>query len=181
MKKLTTYDMGLISLFTALMVVGAFLRIPLPIVPLTFQAQFAILAGLMLGAKRGSISVGLYIFIGLIGLPVFSQGGGISYIFFPTFGYIIGFFVAAVVVGYLADKISDWHFKTVYAISLVGMAIIFAFGMIYFYFMKTLYFNESLDVSKFMMSFLMVPLGPGLLKTAVFTIIAQRIKPLVSK
>ncbi len=177
MSNTKTQDIVLVGLFTTLMIVGAFLRIPLPVVPLTFQAQFAIISGLLLGYKRGGMAVLIYIIMGLIGLPVFSQGGGIGYIFYPTFGYIIGFLISAVVCGYLAEKVENWSFVKIYGVSIVGMAIIFAMGMLYFYFMKTLYLDEDIEIKGFVESFLLIPLIPGLLKTAVFTLVALRIKP----
>ena len=52
---------------------------------------FTALAGLLLGSRKGMISVVAYMLLGLAGLPIFSEGGGIWYIFKPSFGYIIGF------------------------------------------------------------------------------------------
>lgn len=75
------------ALFTALIAVGAFIKIPIPVVPFTLQYLFTMLAGILLG----SLSVLAYMILGLIGLPIFSEGGGIGYVFKPSFGYIIGF------------------------------------------------------------------------------------------
>ena len=79
------------SLFTALIAAGAFIKIPVPVVPFTLQYLFTMLAGLLLGSKRGTISVVAYMLLGLAGLPIFSEGGGLWYVFKPSFGYIIGF------------------------------------------------------------------------------------------
>ena len=81
MNKLSTKSLILCSLFAALIAVGAFIKIPIPVVPFTLQVLFTTLAGLLLGPKLGAISVGIYLLIGLIGIPVFTQGGGPSYIF----------------------------------------------------------------------------------------------------
>lgn len=99
-------DMVLSSLFAALMVLGAYVSISLPGgVPITFQLFFAMLAGGVIGSKRASIAMLLYIFMGLVGLPVFSEGAsGIGVIFKPTFGYIIGFVICAYVVGFIVEK-----------------------------------------------------------------------------
>ena len=86
-----TRSMVYCALFTALIAVGAFIRIPVPVVPFTLQYLFTMLAGLLLGAKRGAGSVTVYMLLGLAGLPIFTEGGGISYLFKPSFGYIIGF------------------------------------------------------------------------------------------
>lgn len=88
--KNTIKSMALISLFAALTTVGAYLKVPVPVVPFTFQV-FVSISGILLGPKNGAFAQLLYAILGLIGIPVFTQGGGISYIFNPTFGYIIGF------------------------------------------------------------------------------------------
>ena len=64
------------SLFTALIAVGAFIKIPIPVVPFTLQFFFTTLAGLLLGSKMGAVSVIAYMVLGLVGLPIFSEGGG---------------------------------------------------------------------------------------------------------
>ena len=71
------------SLFTALIAAGAFIKIPVPVVPFTLQYLFTMLAGLLLGSKRGTISVVAYMLLGLAGLPIFSEGGGLWYVFKP--------------------------------------------------------------------------------------------------
>ena len=60
------------SLFVALIVVGAFIKIPVPVVPFTLQLLFTMMAGLLLGGKLGAVSVGVYILMGLLGLPIFA-------------------------------------------------------------------------------------------------------------
>ena len=79
------------SLFTALIAVGAFIKIPVPVVPFTLQYLFTMLAGLLLGSRKGTLSVVAYMLLGLAGLPIFSEGGGFWYVLKPSFGYIIGF------------------------------------------------------------------------------------------
>ena len=65
------------GLFTALIAVGAFIKIPIPVVPFTLQYLFTMLAGLLLGSRLGTLSVLSYMLLGLAGLPIFSEGGGI--------------------------------------------------------------------------------------------------------
>ena len=96
--------MILCALFAALIAVGAFIKIPVPVVPFTLQYLFTMLSGLMLGSKWGLAAVGIYIALGLAGLPVFAQGGGIGYVLQPSFGYIIGFALGAFVTGLIAQK-----------------------------------------------------------------------------
>ena len=112
MKTNKTKDLMMCSLFVALIVVGAFIKIPIPVVPFTLQLLFTMMAGLLLGGKLGAASVGIYILMGLLGLPVFAEGGGFSYVLKPSFGYIIGFAVASYVTGIIANKIPNPNYKS---------------------------------------------------------------------
>ena len=78
-------EMVLCALFVALIAAGAFIKIPVPVVPFTLQYLFTMLAGLLLGGRWGLVSVGVYIILGLAGLPGFAQRGGIGYLFQPRF------------------------------------------------------------------------------------------------
>ena len=104
MKHMKTKDLVLCAMFVALIAVGAFIKVPVPVVPFTLQFLFTMLAGLLLGPVNGALAVVVYIVLGLVGLPIFTQGGGPGYIFQPSFGYIIGFAVAAYVTGQIANE-----------------------------------------------------------------------------
>ena len=145
--KFTTRELVLIPLFTALMVVGAKLSIPFPAVPITFQLFFCVYAGLLLGARNGFISQLLYIAIGLIGLPVFTYGGGPQYVFNPTFGYIIGFALCSLILGVFVDRMKEIKFVKLLLVSLIGYFCIYIFGNIYFYLIKDLYVGEPIALS----------------------------------
>ena len=97
------------GMFTALMAVGAFIKIMLPIGPfmVTFSLQFlfALLAGFFLGARTGFLSVLSYLVIGLAGVPIFAHGGGPGYLAKPTFGFLIGFAAAAFLAGLILEKL----------------------------------------------------------------------------
>lgn len=97
-----TKNLVRMALLAALIAVGAFIRIPVPVCPFTLQFLFTMLAGLLLGSKYGALSVLVYLCVGLLGLPVFADGGGIGYVFQPTFGYLIGFCIASYVTGAIA-------------------------------------------------------------------------------
>ena len=102
-----TKSMIYCGLFTALIAAGAFIKIPVPVVPFTLQYLFTMLAGLFLGSRKGMISVVAYMLLGLAGLPIFSEGGGIWYIFKPSFGYIIGFCLGTYVTGLIAEPLPE--------------------------------------------------------------------------
>ena len=100
--KFLAADIAECALFVVLMVAATYVQIPFPLVPLTFQTVISVLAGLLLGWKNGAASMAVYCFMGLVGLPVFTAGGGIAYVLKPSFGYIIGFIAAAAVGGAIA-------------------------------------------------------------------------------
>lgn len=86
-----------VLIFILLTVLGAFVRIPLPFtpVPITLQTLFVLLSGALLGAGLGVTVQLSYIFLGIIGLPVFTgAASGLLYLFGPTGGYLIGFVLA---------------------------------------------------------------------------------------
>ena len=126
-------DAVFISLFAALTAVGAFIKIPIPHVPFTLQTLMVMFAGLLLGSRRGALSQVLYLSLGLIGLPIFAQGGGPAYILQPSFGFLIGFIAGAFVIGKVLEKSSALTLsRTVFALVL-GQAIIYLFGLSYLY------------------------------------------------
>ncbi len=105
MRQSKTLTMSRCALFTALVAISAYIQIPVPFMDyFTLQFFFVLLAGMILGKKQGAISVGLYVLIGLLGVPVFAAGGGIGYIFKPSFGYLLGFIVTSYAVGYTIKK-----------------------------------------------------------------------------
>jgi len=118
----------LCGLFSALIVVGAMIKVPLPGIPFTLQTLFVILAGLLLGPRGGLIAVLVYIFIGLAGLPVFSGGGGLMYVLKPSFGYIVGFALGAFVTGWLSEKNTNNSTLSMVIAALAGTAVIYARG-----------------------------------------------------
>ena len=111
-----TKDLVLCAMFVALIAVGAFIKVPVPVVPFTLQFLFTMLAGLLLGPVNGALAVVVYIVLGLVGLPIFTQGGGPGYIFQPSFGYIIGFAVAAYVTGRLWTPAGGKFHRTLYRV-----------------------------------------------------------------
>ena len=125
-------DISLMALFSALTAIGAFITIPIPPVPFTLQIFFAILAGALLGSKRGFISVGVYVLLGLCGLPVFTKGAGLSYIFQPTFGYLAGFILGAWVCGKVIELRKDYSFKTMLLGCFAGAGTDFAIGAVFY-------------------------------------------------
>lgn len=99
-------DLGLIAVFAALVAASALIA-AIPVgglgVPITLQTLAVMLTGLALGPGRAFAAVGLYVLLGLAGLPIFSGGrGGLGVLAAPSAGYIVGFVFAATAAGWLA-------------------------------------------------------------------------------
>lgn len=120
------------ALFTALIAIGAFIQIPVPFMDyFTLQFLFVILAGMILGSRDGTISVATYVLIGLIGIPIFAAGGGLQYIFRPSFGYLLGFIAAAFIAGYITNIINANKFYQYLIAAFGGFIVTYSIGIVY--------------------------------------------------
>ena len=166
----STKNLVLCALFAALTAVGAYIRIPTPLVPLTFQTLFVVLSGLVLGKKFGAISVCVYVIAGLTGLPVFT-GSALN----PTFGYILGFIPGAWLAGYIAEK-----FKPCFAVftlgALAGIAVIYAIGIPYYYLMSKYYLDNEIGARTLLIYFVLMPLPGDIFKSVLAGFTAKRLK-----
>jgi biotin transport system substrate-specific component len=116
------------SFFAALMVVGAYIRVPVGPVPIVLSSMFVLLAGLVLGPGWGTASVAVYLLLGFIGLPVFSSGGGPAYFAGPTGGYLVGYLAAAALAGALS-RIGHQRTAKDTAALVTGTVVIYAAGV----------------------------------------------------
>ncbi len=131
MQRGKTYDMVYIAFFTVLITVCSWISIPAAI-PFTLQTFGVFLAVSVLGGKRGTAAVSVYVLLGAIGVPVFSEfTGGIGIILGNTGGYIVGFIVAALAM-WLMEAV--WGGRSwVRALSMVlGLLLCYAFGTVWF-------------------------------------------------
>ena len=126
------------GMFAALMMIGANITAFVPFlvvggVPITLQTFFAILAGLILGSRRGALAMTVYMFIGLAGAPVFARfSGGFGSIISPTFGFIVSFILVAFIAGKIVEKNGKLHGYIIAA--LVGMVVNYVIGTNWMYF-----------------------------------------------
>lgn len=116
-----------ISAFAILTAISAQIAIPTKPVPFTLQTMLVLLSGAFLGSRNGAYGQMLYLFLGVIGLPVFAQVPdaplGFARIIGPTGGYLIAFPVAAFLVGYLIEKKNN-YFMVVLSMFLAEVVII---------------------------------------------------------
>jgi biotin transport system substrate-specific component len=104
--------------------------VPWTPVPYTLQTGAVLLVGTSLGAVRGSLSMVLYVLLGVAGLPVYSQAsGGVAHLLGATGGYLVAFILAAALVGRLAQDGWDRTPMRAAALMVVGTLVIYAFGV----------------------------------------------------
>ena len=129
-----TKTMILCSFFTALIAIGAFIRIPLPVTVFSLQFTFVLLSGMILGSKAGALSSLLYVVIGLLGFPIFTEGGGLGYVLKPTFGYLIAFIAASYIAGLTREKFGTKSVNKLIVGCILAMIVTYAIGTLYTYF-----------------------------------------------
>lgn len=161
------------SLFAALTAAGAYIQIPLPFspVPVTLQVFFVLLAGSMLKSKWGGLSMIVYTLLGIAGLPVFAGGSsGMGVILGPTGGYVIGFILAAYIIGKLSEKTekTDKSGILINAFNMsAGVLVIYACGFIQLMYVAEIGPGAALALG-------VIPFLPGeIVKTAVAAYIAS--------
>ena len=126
------------ALFLALMIVSAYLQITLPTpffsMHITMQLFTSIVCGFCLPASYSALCIGVYILIGLAGLPVFASGGGIQYLMKPTFGFILGFLFCSMACSYFRQRKNPTSQKEYFLIGLIGLFLFYLIGNVYYYF-----------------------------------------------
>lgn len=174
MRKIKVGDMVQSALFIALIVIGTYTKIPIYIVPFTLQFLFTNLTGLLLGSKRASLTIGIYILIGLIGFPVFTGGGGISYVIHPTFGYIVGFMVGGYLAGKIVEQAKEKTILRLFLAGCVNLTIVYLMGLIHYYWIAKI-FLTPVALPKIIWSGALIFLPVDLASCFIGAIIAQRI------
>jgi biotin transport system substrate-specific component len=160
------------ALFTAL---SAQMKIYLPNnpVPISGQTFAVLLTGAALGMRAGGASQGVYLLMGAIGLPVFTDGtSGLEVLFGPTSGYLFGFVIAAAIVGRLAEATADRRVRTAIPAFVAGSAVIYAFGVIGLMVTLDIGLGEAfaLGVVPFIIGDALKAVGAGLLLPAAWRV-----------
>ena len=125
-------DIVFTAMFVAIIAVCAQIQIPIGPVPFTLQTLGVFAAAGLLGWKRGTAAILVYVLLGLVGVPVFAGfSGGLSCIVGPTGGYIIGFIFTALIVGLMCDKLGRKLWVAIVS-KVIGLAVCYAFGTAWF-------------------------------------------------
>ncbi len=133
----TLREMVFTAIFAAIICIAAPISVPLPgMVPVSLGTFAIYLAAAVLGGKRGTAAVAVYILLGMVGLPVFTgMRGGVSVLFGATGGYIIGYIPLALLTGIFSDMKSKKHW-TMPVGMVAGTVVLYAFGTAWFMIMS---------------------------------------------
>lgn len=165
------------SLYAALMAgitaILAQMTIPLPLVPITGQTLAIGLCATILGSRYGTLAVALYVAMGAVGLPVFSEAkGGFSVLVGPTGGYIFGFIITAYITGLILEKSSFTLVPAVIA-NIIGMIITLTLGAVQLKFAADLTWNQALSGGVY--PFILVGIIKAFLASALGITIRKRL------
>ena len=119
-----------------LLVLSAKIKVDLYPVPMTLQPLAVLMIAMLCGRNISVAAISLYLFQGMIGLPVFAYGGGLLYLLGPTGGFLFGFLFASIIIGELADRgWGKYLFKSVIAM-LIGLLVIYTCGVLQLSFLE---------------------------------------------
>lgn len=167
--------MVLVGIFTALMCIGAFLRVPLPPVAVSLQSLVVLLSGLVLGPKLGPVVQVVYIALGLVGVPVFTEGGGIAYIFKPSFGYLLGFIPAAWIIGKTLPGAGGQGLGRFLTAAIGAHLVIYALGLPYLYVALNFFGGTAVPFTALAKTGFLIFLPGDIIKSIFFVAVARRI------
>ena len=174
-KKFTTLDMAYVGIFAAMIAVCSWISIPFTI-PVTLQTMAVCITAGLLGTKRGILTITVYLLIGFVGVPVFSNfSAGVGQLMGPTGGYLIGFIFTVLTVGaateFFGDKI--W----VYPLSMiVGIAVLYAFGTAWYIIIYNRANADAVTVSSALAMCVVPFIIPDLIKIALATFFCKALK-----
>jgi biotin transport system substrate-specific component len=115
---------------TAILAISAKINVPMLPVPMTMQTFAVLLIAMAYGWRLGAATIIAYLAEGALGLPVFAGGGGLAYMAGPTGGYLFGFVLSALIVGWLAER--GWrNIPSTFAANILGTVLIFGFGFLW--------------------------------------------------
>lgn len=183
-KRGRTLRLVLIAIFVALIAVGAFIKFPIGIVPVAMQCAMCVLCALMLGARDATITVAIYLVMGLIGIPIFTAGGGIMYVLKPTFGYLLGYLFAVPAGAILARGFHNTSRPKLWRMLLGAftvLAILYTFGVMYMYLLLNFYMGKAITLAAAWLTGAAVFLPTDGAWCVVGSLVAYKVVPLVFK
>lgn len=182
MKK-TSRGSVFVAMYAAIICVTGFISIPFGPIPLVLQNIVAISSGLIFGLPQGAAAVGMFLAVGTLGLPVFSGArSGIAVLNGPTGGFLIGYFIGALIAGYMATNptpdekgFSRENIFRLIRAAIAGLGFMYLIGIINFRRVTGTSFYQALSLS--VLPFVI----PDLIKIGIMIPVIARLRPLVAR
>lgn len=181
-------ELAVSGLFAALIATGAFIKITIPVQPypmhFTLQWFFVLLAGLLFDKRQAAGSVGTYLLIGLLGVPVFAAGGGLGYLVRPTFGFLLGFFLAAYVMAGICEQMRKRTAMNVWKMmipAMAGLLVYYAMGAIYFYIISNYVISMPIGWKLVLINTVLLTIGEDFILCVLAVMVAARLRPAVMR
>jgi len=167
------------AFFVSLIAVSSFIVVPVPIIPFVLTYQMTFLAAMILGGKWGALSVIIYMFAGLCGLPVFTSGGGLASFVSPTFGFIIGFVIGTFAAGKIANvkgKVPTAK-RLIVAIA-VNIVIVYLIGTVYCLLIMKFYIHTQKSLWAVLIACI-IPIPKDILLNGILAFSARKLIPVI--
>ena len=162
-------DVALCGLFAALVAVGAFIKVVIPTgadtMNFTLQWFFVMLAAFLLGSRRAFTSVGVYLLIGLAGVPIF--------------GFLLGFLLAAWVMGKVCECLNSWKMGALMTAATAGYVVYYGMGMVYFYLITHLVTLQPIGWKAIVLVYCLPEMPADYILCILAAIMARRLRPMV--
>lgn len=172
-------DLTLTALLAALTAAGAFVKVPTPISSFSLQFLVTALAGVLLGGKLGAVSQAVYVALGLLGLPIFTAGGGPHYVLQPTFGFLLGLIPAAFIIGRLTEKSKEK--KKIALACLAGLAVLYLVGLPYMGLIVNFYLGKAMSLSQILWGGMVLFLPGDAVKIIAVTALGERLSNILPR
>lgn len=171
------------SMLLALLIIFTYIKFPLGAISFTMQLFIVFLIGIISTAMEGMLIIGIYIVLGLIGLPIFSMGGGLGYIYQPSFGFMLGFLLVCPIVKLIGKSLIRHQINpyiSYFIASLVGLIADYIVGILYAYFIFNLHLHKDFSFIK-VMSLVVAPFVLfDIVKCILAAFIGQKINKIIS-
>ena len=181
--KNTSRSSVFVAMYAAIICVTGFISVPIGPIPLVLQNVVAISAGLIFGLPQGAAAVGMFLAVGTLGLPVFSGArSGIAVLNGPTGGFLVGYFIGALIAGYIAtnptpdeEKFSREKIFRLVRASIAGLGFMYLIGMLNFRRVTGASFSQALSLC-------VVPFViPDIIKIGILIPVVARLRPLAAR
>lgn len=130
-----------IALMLSLLIICSYISIPIGHVPISLQTMAIFIIGLLLSPQDAAITTSLYLIMGVMGVPVFANGGGgLQSVLSPSFGFVIAFIPASALMSFIVNKLEPAGKNLLFA-ALIGEVVLYSIGLTYMAFILTSYLN----------------------------------------